>query len=62
MNDEWPYLSPGLINKLNEVCPERCPSPDETPSEIHHYAGRRAMVNFLTSIHLEQHNKEDKDA
>ena len=60
METDWPYISHALIQKLNEVCPEKCPSPSETLSEIHHYAGRRAMINFLNSIHLEQHNQEDK--
>ena len=61
METEWPYISHGFIQKLNEVCPEKCAALDESLAEIHHYAGRRAMVNFLISIHKEQHNQEDKD-
>ena len=55
----WPYISAALLKKLDEVCPERCPSPEETVAEIHHYAGRRAMVNFLRSISNEQNRTEE---
>ena len=59
MNDdeEWPYLSPGFIRRLNETVPERCAEPTETLAQIHHYAGKRALVNLLIRISEEQHNK-----
>jgi len=59
-NDDWPYISPAFIRKLNEAVPERCPDPTETLEQIHHYAGKRALVNFLIRIHEEQHNKDNE--
>lgn len=58
MNDEWPYLPAVLIQKLNEVCPERCAKPDETLEQIHNYAGKREMVRFLIRLYEEQNHKE----
>ena len=60
MNEDWPYISAALIKKLDEACPERCAEPSESTSEIHHYAGKRALVNFLTRIHQEQNNKDNE--
>jgi len=59
--DDFPYITPALLIKLNEVVPERCPTPIQSLPEIHHYAGKRALVNLLITISDEQNNK-DKDA
>ena len=58
MSEDWPYITNSLITKLEEVCPEKCADPNETLAQVHHYAGKRALVNFLISIHEEQNNKE----
>jgi len=55
---EFPRITQALIDRLNEACPEKCPSPDMSLEEIHHYAGKRAMVNFLIEIHEDQNNTE----
>ena len=55
---EWPYISIALINKLEEVCPEKCADPEDSLSQIHHYAGKRALVRLLNSIHDDQNSKE----
>ena len=57
MRHDWPAITVALINKLDEICPERCPSPDETLEDIHHYSGKREMVRFLIKLHEEQINK-----
>jgi hypothetical protein len=56
MQSEFPLISATLVNKLNEIVPERCPSPDDHLPAIYHYAGKRAMVNFLIEIHEDQMN------
>ena len=56
--DNFPRVSKSLINRLDSICPEKCPSPDMSLEEIHHYAGKRAMVNFLIEIHEDQNNTE----
>jgi hypothetical protein len=55
-DDNFPRISAVLIKKLDEICPEKCPTTDMSLEEIHHYAGKRAMVNFLTEIHEDQNN------
>ena len=57
--DDFPRISAVLIKKLDEVCPEKCPSPEMTTQEIHHYAGKRAMINLLIEIHEDQNNNEN---
>ena len=57
--DEFPRITAVLIRKLNEICPEKCPSTEMSLEEIHHYAGKRAMVNFLIEIHEEQNINEN---
>ena len=57
--DDFPRVSKTLIQKLDEICPEKCPTPDMFLEEIHHYAGKRAMVNFLIEIHEDQNNPEN---
>ena len=56
--DNFPRVTKTLDDSLNKICPEKCPSPDMSVEEIHHYAGKRAMVNFLTEIHEDQNNPE----
>ena len=57
--DDFPRISNALIKKLNEACPEKCPTTDMTIEQIHHYSGKRAMVNFLIEIHEDQNNPEN---
>jgi hypothetical protein len=56
--DEYPRIAKSLIDRLDSVCPEKCPTPEMSNEEIHHYAGKRAMVNFLIEIHNDQANIE----
>jgi hypothetical protein len=55
----FPRISAVLIKKLNEICPEKCPTTDMSLEEIHHYSGKRAMINFLIEIHEDQNNNEN---
>lgn len=57
--ETFPRITKTLISKLEEICPEKCPSPEMSLEEIHHYAGKRAMVNFLIEIHEDQTNPEN---
>ena len=57
--DNFPRVTKTLVDRLNAICPEKCPSPEMSLEEIHHYAGKRAMVNFLIEIHEDQTNPEN---
>lgn len=56
--DNFPRVTKTLVDILDTICPEKCPSPEMSLEEIHHYAGKRAMVNFLIEIHEDQNNPE----
>jgi len=46
-----------LIDRLNEMIPEKCPEIDWTDRQIWHYRGMRQVVKMLTS-HLEDLKNE----
>ena len=55
MND-IPVFSVDLLEKLDELYPERSPSLDMTEKEIWFYAGQRALVRNLVSRMEQQIN------
>ena len=57
--ETFPRITKTLIERLDAICPEKCPTPEMTLEAIHHYAGKRAMVNFLIEIHEDQTNPEN---
>jgi len=52
--DEIPEISKNLIDRLEELIPERCPSITMSDREIWFYAGRRDIVRQLKQIFDEQ--------
>ena len=48
--DEIPEISKNLIDKLEELIPERCPSITMSEREIWFYAGKRDLVRQLKQI------------
>ena len=40
-----------LILELEQHFPPKCAAPDETPAQIHHYAGRAFLVSYLRRCH-----------
>ena len=56
--DNFPRITKPLIDRLESICPEKCPTPDMTTEAIHHYAGKRAIVNLLIELHNDQNNIE----
>lgn len=57
--DNFPRVAKTLVERLDSICPEKCPTTTMSIEEIHHYAGKRAMVNFLIEIHEDQTNPEN---
>lgn len=59
MNDDlWPPIDEALLNRLEQVIPERCPDLTDTQPEIWHYSGQRAVVRMLRAIYLEQQDED----
>lgn len=50
----WPPLDEALINRLEEVIPEKCPDITASDREIWMYAGSRSVVRMLRAVYLEQ--------
>jgi len=51
---EIPMDTPRLIEELDRLFPEKCPSIDESEREIFRYAGKRELVVLLkTSLDLQ---------
>jgi hypothetical protein len=51
---EFPPVPFSLINKLNDIIPEKCPDLTMSERDIFFYAGQRAVVRMLQQIHEEQ--------
>jgi len=56
--NDWPDITPELMQKLDDAVPELCPSPEWSDREIWMYVGRRAVVRMLHSIYDEQNSAD----
>lgn len=54
-----PYSAEDLIKQLDEIYPERCPTPDMTDREIWMVAGQRKLVTNLKARLAAQQTSED---
>jgi len=55
MNDDlFPPIDETLVNKLEELYPEKCPEITASDREIWLYAGSRMVVRMLRAVYLEQ--------
>jgi hypothetical protein len=50
----WPPIDEALINRLEEVIPEKCPDINASDREIWMYVGSRSVVRMLRAVYLEQ--------
>ena len=55
--DLYPPIEKALIDRLQELFPERCPEESWTDRQIWIYAGQRNVVRMLQSIYLEQQSE-----
>lgn len=53
----YPPLEKALIDRLEEVFPERCPEENWTERQIWIYVGQRNVVRMLQAIYIEQQNE-----
>jgi hypothetical protein len=51
---QLPDLSLRLLERLDELFPDRCPSPSDSEREIWIKAGQRKVVTFLWDVYDEQ--------
>jgi hypothetical protein len=56
-DDLYPPLDQALIDRLNELFPERCPEESWTDRQIWIYVGQRNVVRMLQSIYIEQQSE-----
>ena len=56
MDTKLPIIEPSLLNYLDTLHPERCPSPDMTEREIWMAAGARQLVRKLHDL-ADEHNE-----
>lgn len=54
--DPLPPIPQNLVDKLEEIIPERCPSLSMSDREIWFYAGKRELVRILKD-HYESQNQ-----
>ena len=56
MNDEivLPALSQDLINKLDKLCPDKCPLLTDTEREVWYKVGQRSVINYLQQTYDDQ--------
>jgi hypothetical protein len=58
MDDLFPPIDEALLKKLDEVYPEKCPSPDDSDRAIWLAVGARQVVRMLWAVYLEQQNED----
>jgi hypothetical protein len=51
---EFPPISKALIEHLNSLVPEKCPSLNMTEKEVWFYSGQRFLINLLNDVYKEQ--------
>jgi hypothetical protein len=49
-----PDLSRRLLERLDELYPDRCPDPNDSERDVWIKAGQRKVVNFLWDVFDEQ--------
>ena len=54
METPFPDISKELVNRLNELYPEKCANPDDTYQTVWLKSGQRSVVNFL----IEQYKRQ----
>lgn len=57
-DDLFPPLDEAVVNKLEELFPEKCPDITASDREIWMYVGSRAVVRMLRSVYLEQQQED----
>ena len=57
-DDLFPPIDEALVNKLDELYPEKCPDITASDREIWMYAGARSMVRMLRAVYLEQQQED----
>lgn len=55
--DLFPPIEKALIDRLEELFPERCPEETWTDRQIWIYVGQRNVVRMLQSIYIEQQDE-----
>jgi hypothetical protein len=50
----WPPIDEALLQRLDEVLPEKCPDLDDSDRLIWMMVGQRSVVRMLRSVYLEQ--------
>ena len=59
---EFPGISLTLLSHLDDLIPERCPAPTDSPTEVMFYAGQRQVVRMLIEKYKDDNNIEpDED-
>ncbi len=51
---ELPDLSRRLLERLDELYPDKCPDPSDSERDVWIKAGQRKVVNFLWDVYDEQ--------
>ena len=51
---DFPDLSRRLLERLDELYPDRCPDPNDSERDVWIKAGQRKVVNFLWDVFDEQ--------
>lgn len=51
---DLPDLSRRLLERLDELYPDRCPDPNDSERDVWIKAGQRKVVNFLWDVFDEQ--------
>lgn len=51
---KWPPVDEELLNKLEEVFPEKCPDITDRKRKIWMDVGARSVVRMLRAVYLEQ--------
>lgn len=46
-DESWPDVPKLLLDKMNEIWPERCPELNQTEAQIREYTGSRKVVRKL---------------
>ena len=53
---EFPGISLTLLSYIDNLIPERCPAPTDSPAEVMFYAGQRQVVRMLIEKYKDENN------
>ncbi len=56
-DETFPPVSEALVNRLEEIFPDRCPQLTAKDREIWYRCGQVDIVRYLRRIHEEQHKR-----